>query len=356
MRITCPNCGAQYEVDDALIPESGRDVQCSNCGRGWFQKKQDDVPEEAAVAASAEGVRPDPDFDATEPENEPPVTDNTFGEADRGEKSPVEEADAEERVAEKDTAASEQDRHPEPAAHVAEAGGEAAPAEHREAEAAEAASDVRPRAAETGERVEPDPVATEPEPGTTSVGGPHVAEDEGEPAPAAAEPQAPRQTDENVLAVLREEAEREITARRTEEAPGLETQPDLGLEETPERGGTPATEAAQAAAVASGARRDLLPDIDEINSSLRSDSDRAAEGEADDAGTVVGERRRGFRLGFGLMILIAAAMIALYVTSDWLVVAVPSLEPFVIDYVDWVNGVRDWFDGVLEAGVAQLSQ
>ena len=39
MRITCPNCGAQYEVDDTLIPEAGRDVQCSNCGKGWFQAR-----------------------------------------------------------------------------------------------------------------------------------------------------------------------------------------------------------------------------------------------------------------------------------------------------------------------------
>ncbi|PPB80538.1 putative Zn finger-like uncharacterized protein [Albidovulum inexpectatum] len=37
MRLTCPSCGAQYEVDDSVIPESGRDVQCSNCGHAWFQ-------------------------------------------------------------------------------------------------------------------------------------------------------------------------------------------------------------------------------------------------------------------------------------------------------------------------------
>ncbi len=38
MRLICPNCGAQYEVDDSLVPEAGRDVQCSNCGHGWFQR------------------------------------------------------------------------------------------------------------------------------------------------------------------------------------------------------------------------------------------------------------------------------------------------------------------------------
>ncbi|MCV2876186.1 zinc-ribbon domain-containing protein [Rhodobacteraceae bacterium XHP0102] len=37
MRLTCPNCGARYEIDDALIPSEGRDVQCSNCSTNWFQ-------------------------------------------------------------------------------------------------------------------------------------------------------------------------------------------------------------------------------------------------------------------------------------------------------------------------------
>ena len=37
MRLICPNCGAQYEVPDDVIPEDGRDVQCSNCGHTWFE-------------------------------------------------------------------------------------------------------------------------------------------------------------------------------------------------------------------------------------------------------------------------------------------------------------------------------
>ncbi|MEN8840042.1 MAG: zinc-ribbon domain-containing protein, partial [Octadecabacter sp.] len=38
MRMICPNCGAQYEVADDVIPASGRDVQCSNCGHTWFEQ------------------------------------------------------------------------------------------------------------------------------------------------------------------------------------------------------------------------------------------------------------------------------------------------------------------------------
>ncbi|MBT9384826.1 zinc-ribbon domain-containing protein [Pseudooceanicola sp. CBS1P-1] len=37
MRLTCPSCGANYEVPDAVIPDEGRDVECSACGISWFQ-------------------------------------------------------------------------------------------------------------------------------------------------------------------------------------------------------------------------------------------------------------------------------------------------------------------------------
>ena len=43
MRLICPNCDAQYEVDAAMIPASGRDVQCSNCGKTWFQGPNETV-------------------------------------------------------------------------------------------------------------------------------------------------------------------------------------------------------------------------------------------------------------------------------------------------------------------------
>jgi predicted Zn finger-like uncharacterized protein len=53
MRLVCPNCGAQYEVDDRVIPESGRDVQCSACGHAWYQmpagREDAGAAEEAAV-------------------------------------------------------------------------------------------------------------------------------------------------------------------------------------------------------------------------------------------------------------------------------------------------------------------
>lgn len=37
MRLICPRCGAEYEVEDRLIPAGGREVQCSSCDNVWFQ-------------------------------------------------------------------------------------------------------------------------------------------------------------------------------------------------------------------------------------------------------------------------------------------------------------------------------
>jgi len=45
MRLICPNCDAQYEVPDSVIPDAGRDVQCSDCGNTWFQGPTEAVPE-----------------------------------------------------------------------------------------------------------------------------------------------------------------------------------------------------------------------------------------------------------------------------------------------------------------------
>ncbi|MFD3191912.1 zinc-ribbon domain-containing protein [Sedimentitalea sp. HM32M-2] len=41
MRLTCPNCDAQYRVPDTAIPTAGRDVECSGCGKTWFQHHPD---------------------------------------------------------------------------------------------------------------------------------------------------------------------------------------------------------------------------------------------------------------------------------------------------------------------------
>ncbi len=48
MIITCPNCNKQFKIDNSLIPDEGRDLQCGSCDYVWFyniQKKNNEVLE-----------------------------------------------------------------------------------------------------------------------------------------------------------------------------------------------------------------------------------------------------------------------------------------------------------------------
>jgi len=48
MIITCPNCNKQFKIDNSLIQDEGRDLQCGSCNHIWFyniQEKNNDVLE-----------------------------------------------------------------------------------------------------------------------------------------------------------------------------------------------------------------------------------------------------------------------------------------------------------------------
>ena len=38
MIITCPNCNKQFKIDNSLIPDEGRNLQCGLCNHVWFYK------------------------------------------------------------------------------------------------------------------------------------------------------------------------------------------------------------------------------------------------------------------------------------------------------------------------------
>lgn len=298
MRLICPSCGAQYEVDDSVIPDGGRDVQCSNCGHAWFQRsaKQLEADSEAERLRSEDAER------AAETEAA---------------------AAAESALIDETGAATETEAEADPAAYetVAEDGddenGEAAPA----------------------------------------MAGEAAVDDASKPA------ERPRKTlDDAVRNVLREEAERESRARQ-EEGSSLESQPDLGL-----AAGAPmaAAESAHDAArharsqddlsdfdddalVSRASRRELLPDIEEINSTLRPTSEREGEAAAIDAPETVARRRSGFRMGFSIAILIAVLLLGVYVLAPLIASAVPGLDPVLTGYVAAVDNLRNWLDGKMLA-------
>lgn len=278
MRLICPNCDAEYEVDATLIPESGRDVQCSNCGHSWFQPMPD-----AEAAAEAEEALFDPATPIDLPERE---------DADEVEEPDPSVADA---IREAMTA-------PPPAA---------------------------PKAA---------------------------------PAPPPPPPPIPARTiDSSILSVLREEAARESLARRAE-ADSLETQGDLGLEDYAE----PATgagdiarlrEEAEAAAPRGSARRDMLPEVDLINATLRTQHDRRPGDSAAVADALISAGpggRSGFRRGLVAAIAIFALATALYLLAPRLAASVPSLEGPLARYVQVVNSLREVTAGGMQLLIQRL--
>ena len=272
MRMICPNCGAQYEVADDVIPASGRDVQCSNCGHTWF--------EQPGASEAAERGAP---FEAPSEPTPPPAP----------------EIEPEVEVAPKPEEASEPEQ------------------------------------------------TQEPEP--TS-----------EPELERAAPQQ-REMDPEVASILREEAEYEEAARQAEADP-IETQPDLDLSQDPDEDrrsreardrlarlrGEPEAAAAVGAIMqqeAEAPRRELLPDIEEINSSLRPEA-----GPSEVMGDEYEEARprSGFRRGFMLIVILALIALAVYIFAPQISAAVPQAEPYLTSYVEWVDGLRIWLDGKVQ--------
>jgi predicted Zn finger-like uncharacterized protein len=233
MRLTCPNCNAQYEVDERVIPQNGRDVQCSACGNTWYQ-----YPMEVALQMRAAELDDDDDEDLPAPRD-----------------------------------------------------------------------------------------------GAGRAATPRI--------------------DQTVLDVLREEAEREMSERQRSRA-ALETQGDLGLVTAPQRSkaapsriyGEPDPEAPSSqqatvdepSAAPAPARRNLLPDIEELTSSLEPGSQAREEDEADGGNESAPDR--GFRRGVSTVMMIALALVLVYVLAPTIATYIPAAEGVLRGYVTMIDGLR----------------
>jgi hypothetical protein len=178
---------------------------------------------------------------------------------------------------------------------------------------------------------------------------------------AASGPVAAYAVDDSVLAILREEAEREVQARRAEAKP-LEVQQDLGVEtvlparkpvETVPASPEHADEDADPSAKPS-ARRDLLPDVEEINSTLRPSEQPADAGPMAGASDGPVEGRSSFRSGFLVVMTVAILGAALYIAAPMLRDAVPGLAGFLDAYVGFVDGLRLRLDGLMQSATTAM--
>ena len=98
---------------------------------------------------------------------------------------------------------------------------------------------------------------------------------------------------------------------------------------------------------ASGTRRELLPDIEEINSSLRSETERDETPEPTPEEKQTKERK-GFRYGLSLMILIAAFLLLIYVFAPEIAERFPQLAPTLDSYVEGMDRGRIWLDAQIQ--------
>lgn len=275
MRLICPNCDAQYEVPENVMPLHGRDVQCSSCGQTWFQEhpnapkdlvfdeEDDDLPETPE--------RPLPDG----PQETLPADEVGFGSAKGTAQAP------------------------------------------------------------------PHPVR--------------------------------RALDPAVEDVLRAEAELEAKARKAERS-SLESQPDLGLSDAPQRRSTAASadaarpkpapastgkedvQFAKAASAVVSSRRELLPDIEEINSTLRSNSDRSPATDPGQTAQVEVQEKRSSRRGFVLTVALVAVLTLIYIYAPELAQRVPEAEQALTRYVEIVDSARVWLDTQITTGLSWLDQ
>ncbi|WP_372884292.1 zinc-ribbon domain-containing protein [Shimia sp.] len=343
MRLSCPNCGAQYEVPAEVIPQDGRDVQCSNCGHTWFQLHPDndaDLAQETGASLADEGWSPEAELDALSGDIADDPNAAATGEVQPPDPVFDDEGDAPQPPRARGRAAESPRQSTAPAAETADAA-----------------------AGDTGH---PDIIRDRPDEADLDSDEDDT-DDDFTPPPSAP---ARRSIDASVADVLRQEAEYEAQVREAEARDLLETQSELGLD-TPDDGasrradearsrmrrirGLPDTEPEAPPAEDpaedpladfddNSSRRNLLPDIEEINSTLRSTEGRsAAEGDVL-AISSRASRRSGFRLGFGVSLLVAALVILAYVYNQDITAAWPASEPYMDRFMEQMNALRVWLD------------
>ena len=150
----------------------------------------------------------------------------------------------------------------------------------------------------------------------------------------------------------------EAQARAAESASDLETQPDLGLESQSAPEDLRGQEARARMARLRGepeprpadpdpkedidpdSRRNLLPDIDEINSSLEHTPERDEDMSTTDAELARRASGGGFRRGFLWAVLLFVILTLVYIFAPQIAGLTPALEAPMTAYVNMVNDLR----------------
>ncbi len=106
--------------------------------------------------------------------------------------------------------------------------------------------------------------------------------------------------------------------------------------------------------MAKASRRELLPDIEEINSTLRPTSERRNEPAALGAPETLRQRRSGFRRGFLTSISGMSLLLLVYIFAGGISRAVPASEPLLGRYTAAVDGMRLWLENSMRTTTESL--
>ncbi|MFM7443236.1 MAG: hypothetical protein ACKO2N_04880 [Tabrizicola sp.] len=310
------------------------------------------VPVPAPEVASAEVVSAPAPEPAPEPQPEP-------------EAAPVEpEPEVVAEAAPPEVSAPPSDPVPEPVVEpVVEAAPDPVPVAEAASEPADpVAATAEPAASEAQPEAGPDSSSPTDDDDTPSA-IPEAAGAVAAAAVATAAAPAAYAVDDSVLAILREEAERESQARKADATRPLEVQADLGIDAAPPVARRPvevisvdpsASSPSDDGEDKNGGRRTRLPDVEEINSTLRP-NEQALDETAADAAVAAEEGRSGFRSGFLLVMTIAILASALYMSADALAEAVPALGGFLKAYVGIVDSLRLQLDGLMQSATVAIN-
>lgn len=312
MRLACPNCGARYDVPDDAVPPQGRDVECSNCGYAWFQ----DAPAPwSDVSAGHEGERGDgaAGDDAAPDAARPRLPSERDWAAGRGRS-----------VASVPLAAV-----PGGEDGDARAGGESRAGTLEDSVRAilqeEAAHERAVRAAEA--RVTDAPG----EPAPVDDRMPPV--DDGEDGAGFGQLMAETDTSDADL------SDDDTAMAAEEETP--EEWGEASLDGAPDEAGPPA-------------RRALLPDVEEITSTLHPGNRGMDEADAE-VEALPDLNRRGARTGFLLLIALVILAADVYLAADDLARWIPALADVLGDYVAFIERMREALRNVIEGVVETLA-
>jgi len=298
-------------VPDEVIPETGRDVQCSNCGDTWFQHHPDHAP---SVATPAQDSSDHPQGDIAAGDHDPNADYDAI--PDRQDDEPAATAGTENASADegddtqKDHGSGQNEDQPTESATR-----RALDPAIRDLLREEAEREQQARAADSGS------LETQTEMGLEDGG----------------DDQRTREARERMARLRGVDADETTPSepQRSDVSPQNPTRAeDKGADIDPD------------------SRRNLFPDIDLINSSLDSDpTPRPEAAVARDAVLQAAPRKTsGFRRGFVLAVLLFAALTLIYVFAPQIAGMHPALETPMANYVSTIDNLR----GLLNDTVASF--